>query len=121
MVYGEPSMSNFPRRKSWFLGPNGAGKTTTMRILCGYMPPTSGMAKVAGFDIVDQSLDVRKRVGYMPETVPLYPDMSVFDYLKFMADYVTCRAEERVEKWRVVHMTDRGEPDQQLQRHAAKD
>jgi ABC-2 type transport system ATP-binding protein len=69
-----------------FLGPNGAGKTTTMRILCGYMPPTSGMAKVAGFDIVDQSLDVRKRVGYMPETVPLYPDMSVFDYLKFMAD-----------------------------------
>ena len=69
-----------------FLGPNGAGKTTTMRILCGYMPPTSGMAKVAGFDVVDQSLDVRKRVGYMPETVPLYPDMSVFEYLKFMAD-----------------------------------
>lgn len=69
-----------------FLGPNGAGKTTTMRILCGYMPPTAGKAEIAGFDVVDQSLEVRKRVGYMPETVPLYPDMTVFDYLKFMAD-----------------------------------
>jgi ABC-2 type transport system ATP-binding protein len=69
-----------------FLGPNGAGKTTTMRILTGFMPPTSGRAEVAGFDVVDQSLEVRRRVGYMPETVPLYPDMTVFDYLKFMAD-----------------------------------
>ena len=54
-----------------FLGPNGAGKTTTMRILSGYMPPTAGVAKVAGFNVVEQSLEVRKRVGYMPETVPL--------------------------------------------------
>src|SRR5512136_3086326 len=69
-----------------FLGPNGAGKTTTMRILSGYMPPTMGVARVAGFDVVDESLEVRKRVGYLPETVPLYPDMTVFDYLKFMAD-----------------------------------
>lgn len=69
-----------------FLGPNGAGKTTTMRILTGYMPPTQGKATVAGFDVVEQSLEVRKRVGYMPESVPLYPDMTVFDYLKFMAD-----------------------------------
>lgn len=69
-----------------FLGPNGAGKTTTMRILTGYMPPTSGKASVAGYDVVDQSLEVRRRVGYVPETVPLYPDMTVFDYLKFMAD-----------------------------------
>jgi ABC-2 type transport system ATP-binding protein len=69
-----------------FLGPNGAGKTTTMRILCGYMPPTLGKAEVAGFDVVEQSLEVRRRVGYMPETVPLYPDMTVFEYLKFMAD-----------------------------------
>lgn len=68
-----------------FLGPNGAGKTTTMRILCGYMPPTNGKAEVAGFDVVDDSLEVRKRVGYMPETVPLYPDMTVFEYLKYMA------------------------------------
>ncbi len=69
-----------------FLGPNGAGKTTTMRILCGYMPPTAGSASVAGFDVIEQSLEVRKRVGYLPETVPLYPDMTVSDYLKFMAD-----------------------------------
>jgi gliding motility-associated transport system ATP-binding protein len=69
-----------------FLGPNGAGKTTTMRILTGYMPPTAGKAQVAGFDVVDQSLDVRRHVGYMPETIPLYPDMTVFEYLKYMAD-----------------------------------
>jgi ABC-2 type transport system ATP-binding protein len=82
-----------------FLGPNGAGKTTTMRILTGYMPPTSGTAQVAGFDVVDQSLEVRRRVGYMPETVPLYPDMTVFDYLKFMADLrQVADAEERVDE-----------------------
>jgi ABC-2 type transport system ATP-binding protein len=69
-----------------FLGPNGAGKTTTMRILTGYMPPTSGQATVAGYDVVAESLEVRRRVGYLPETVPLYTDMTVFDYLKFMAD-----------------------------------
>jgi len=69
-----------------FLGPNGAGKTTTMRILTGYMPPTYGKATVAGYDVVAESLEVRKRVGYLPETVPLYPDMTVFEYLKFMAD-----------------------------------
>src|SRR5512137_2695948 len=69
-----------------FLGPNGAGKTTTMRILTGYMPPTSGSAQVAGFDVISESLDVRRRVGYLPETVPLYPDMSVYEYLRFMAD-----------------------------------
>lgn len=69
-----------------FLGPNGAGKTTTMRILTGYMPPTDGEAIVAGYDIVEESLEVRKRVGYLPETVPLYTDMAVFDYLKFMGE-----------------------------------
>jgi ABC-2 type transport system ATP-binding protein len=82
-----------------FLGPNGAGKTTTMRILTGYMPPTSGKAQVAGFDVVDQSLDVRRRVGYMPETIPLYPDMTVFEYLKFMADLRRVpKVEERVDQ-----------------------
>ncbi len=69
-----------------FLGPNGAGKTTTMRILTGYMPPTDGTATVAGYDIVEESLEVRKRVGYLPETVPLYTDMTALNYLKFMAD-----------------------------------
>ena len=68
-----------------FLGPNGAGKTTTMRILTGYMPPTGGEAIVAGYDVVEESLEVRKRVGYLPETVPLYNDMTALDYLKFMA------------------------------------
>jgi ABC-2 type transport system ATP-binding protein len=69
-----------------FLGPNGAGKTTTMRILTGYMPPTDGTATVAGYDVVEESLEVRKRVGYLPETVPLYTDMTALEYLKFMAD-----------------------------------
>jgi len=67
-----------------FLGPNGAGKTTTMRILSGYMPPTSGRARVAGFDVIEESLEVRKRVGYLPETVPLYPELSAREYLSFM-------------------------------------
>jgi len=69
-----------------FLGPNGAGKTTTMRILTGYMPPTSGEAIVAGYDVVDESIEVRKRVGYLPETVPLYDDMTAIEYLKFMGE-----------------------------------
>lgn len=92
-----------------FLGPNGAGKTTTMRILSGYMPPTMGSARVAGFDVVDQSLEVRKRVGYLPETVPLYPDMTVFSYLKFMADLRHIKnADERVDDvLEIVHMEER--------------
>jgi len=69
-----------------FLGPNGAGKTTTMRILTGYMPPTSGEAIVAGYDILEESLEVRKRVGYLPETVPLYDEMTALEYLKFMGE-----------------------------------
>ena len=81
-----------------FLGPNGAGKTTTMRILSGYMPPTEGEATVAGYDIISESIEVRRRVGYLPETVPLYPDMTVFDYLKFMADLRHLpNAEDRVD------------------------
>jgi ABC-2 type transport system ATP-binding protein len=82
-----------------FLGPNGAGKTTTMRILSGYMPPSSGKATVAGFDVVDDSLEVRRRVGYMPETVPLYPDMTIYEYLKFMASLRHLKnSEERVDE-----------------------
>ena len=67
-----------------FLGPNAAGKTTTMRILTGYMPPTSGTARIAGFDVVEQPLEVRRRIGYLPENVPLYEDMTVRDYLSYM-------------------------------------
>jgi ABC-2 type transport system ATP-binding protein len=67
-----------------FLGPNGAGKTTTMRILAGFLAPTTGRAQVAGFDILDHSIEVRRRVGYLPETVPLYPEMSVRQYLSYM-------------------------------------
>ena len=69
-----------------FLGPNGAGKTTTMRILACFMPPTSGTARLAGFDIGKQSLEVRRRIGYLPESVPLYGDMTVRQYLTFAAE-----------------------------------
>jgi len=94
-----------------FLGPNGAGKTTTMRILAGYMPPTEGEASVAGYDVVTESIEVRRRVGYLPETVPLYTDMTVFDYLKFMADLRHLpNGEDRVdETLELVGMEDRAE------------
>jgi len=68
-----------------FLGPNGAGKTTTLRILSCFIPPTSGSARVAGFDVFRNSLEVRKRIGYLPENVPLYPEMRVNEYLAFRA------------------------------------
>ena len=68
-----------------FLGPNGAGKTTTMRILTGYMPATEGKAMVAGFDVFEHPLDAKRRTGYLPETPPLYPDMTVREYLDFVA------------------------------------
>jgi ABC-2 type transport system ATP-binding protein len=68
-----------------FLGPNGAGKTTTMRILTGYMPATEGKAVVAGFDVFEQPIEAKRRTGYLPETPPLYPDMTVLEYLAFVA------------------------------------
>jgi ABC-2 type transport system ATP-binding protein len=67
-----------------FLGPNGAGKTTTMRILTGYMPPTAGRARVAGYDVFSESIEARRHIGYLPETVPLYPEMTVAGYLDFV-------------------------------------
>jgi ABC-2 type transport system ATP-binding protein len=68
-----------------FLGPNGAGKTTTMRILTCYLPPTSGTARVAGYDVVEQSMEVRRRIGYLPENPPVYNDMTVAEYVAFCA------------------------------------
>ena len=68
-----------------FLGPNGAGKTTTMRVLTCFLPPTEGSASVAGFDVLAEPLEVKKRIGYLPETPPLYSEMSVYSYLDFVA------------------------------------
>jgi ABC-2 type transport system ATP-binding protein len=68
-----------------FLGPNGAGKTTTMRIITGYLPPSSGSVKIAGYDVVNESLNARKHIGYLPEHVPLYLDLTVNEYLEFFA------------------------------------
>ncbi len=91
-----------------FLGPNGAGKTTTMRILTCYLPPTEGRATVAGHDVFREPMEVKKRVGYLPETPPLYPDMEVGEYLDFCARIKGVPAAERknrvadaVEKCRV--------------------
>jgi ABC-2 type transport system ATP-binding protein len=68
-----------------FLGPNGAGKTTTMRIITGFMPATTGTVRVEGFDVFEQSAEVRRRIGYLPENPPLYNDMTVIPYLRFAA------------------------------------
>ncbi|MDZ4767588.1 MAG: ABC transporter ATP-binding protein [Chloroflexota bacterium] len=75
-----------PGQVTGFLGPNGAGKTTTMRILTGYMPPSDGSARVAGFDVFEKSLEVRRRVGYLPENVPLYRDLTAHGYLTYLGE-----------------------------------
>ena len=85
-----------------FLGPNGAGKTTTMRILTGYMPATDGKAIVAGFDVFDQPIEAKRRTGYLPETPPLYPDMSVIEYLEFVAKIKGVPSNERSSRIRQV-------------------
>ena len=69
-----------------FLGPNGAGKSTTMKVLAAYLPPTDGKIRIAGYDVVNDSIEVRKRIGYMPENVPLYTDMRVHEFLRFRAE-----------------------------------
>jgi len=95
-----------------FLGPNGAGKTTTMRMLTGYLPPSGGRAEVAGFDVATHSLQARANIGYLPETVPLYTDMSVRSYLDFMAKLKGITSERRrevdraMEKSRIAHRAD---------------
>jgi len=97
-----------------FLGPNGAGKTTTMRILTGFLPATEGSAVVAGFDVFEQPLDAKRRTGYLPETPPLYPEMTVREYLEFVACIKGIPGPERrtrvgaaMERTKVVDMADR--------------
>src|ERR1041384_5243100 len=97
-----------------FLGPNGAGKTTTMRVLTGYMPPTEGTAVVAGYSLLDKPIEAKRRTGYLPETPPLYPDMTVRDYLEFCARIKGLPRGERkarvgtaMERTRVADMADR--------------
>ena len=97
-----------------FLGPNGAGKTTTMRILTCFMPPTEGKATVNGFDVFEQPFEVKKRIGYLPEAPPVYPEMSVREYLAFVANIknvpsadVKRRTEEVMEKCSVADVKDK--------------
>lgn len=85
-----------------FLGPNGAGKTTTMRILTGLIAPTSGTIKVENFNVLDNSLEIRKMIGYLPESVPLYEDMKVFEYLKFMAEMKGVKKSQLLDKIRKI-------------------
>lgn len=84
--------------KIWgFLGPNAAGKTTTMRILTGYLPATDGRARVAGFDVFEQTNEVKKNIGYLPENIPLYPEMTVQSFLSFVAEIKQIPASKRKE------------------------
>jgi ABC-2 type transport system ATP-binding protein len=101
-----------------FLGPNGAGKTTTMRILTGYMPATEGRATVAGYDIFDKPIDAKRRTGYLPETPPLYPDMTVREYLDFVARLKGVPSKEK--KDRVTSVMQRAHVADMADRHCAK-
>ncbi|HSP18521.1 MAG TPA: ABC transporter ATP-binding protein [Myxococcaceae bacterium] len=89
-----------------FLGPNGAGKSTTMKILTGYLPASSGTVKVAGFDVFEEPYEVKRRIGYLPETPPLYPEMTVRGYLRFVASIKGVRrGQMATELERVTHAT----------------
>ena len=101
-----------------FLGPNGAGKTTTMRILTGYMPATDGKAMVGGYDVQEQPIEAKRRTGYLPETPPLYPDMTVRDYLAFCASIKGVPRAERAA--RVKNSMDRTRISDVAQRHCGK-
>lgn len=101
-----------------FLGPNGAGKTTTMRIITGYMPATEGHVSVAGFDVFDRPIDAKKRIGYLPETPPLYLDMTVREYLTFVARIKGVAARER--KARVESVMKRVWVTDMAERHCGK-
>src|SRR5437899_12572987 len=98
------SFSVAPGQIVGFLGPNGAGKSTTMRILACFMPASSGVARVAGHDVFRESMEVRRRIGYLPESVPLYTDMRVAAYLEFVAEVKGVSRAERLR--RVVEVMD---------------
>ena len=103
-----------------FLGPNGAGKTTTMRILTGYMPATEGKAVVAGFDVFEQPIEAKRRTGYLPETPPLYPEMTVREYLQFVARIKTKGMSSSERKNRVEESMRRTRVDDMANRHCGK-
>jgi ABC-2 type transport system ATP-binding protein len=103
-----------------FLGPNGAGKTTTMRILTGYMPATEGKAVVAGFDVFEQPVEAKRRTGYLPETPPLYPEMTVREYLQFVAKIKTKGLSSSERKNRVEESMRRTRVDDMGNRHCGK-
>jgi ABC-2 type transport system ATP-binding protein len=103
-----------------FLGPNGAGKTTTMRVLTGYMPATEGKAVVAGYDVFEQPLEAKSRTGYLPETPPLYPDMTVREYLNFVARLKLGAAGRAERTQRVDTVMRRTRIDDMANRHCAK-
>ena len=99
-----------PREVLGFLGPNGAGKTTTMRILTGFIPPTAGTARVAGHDVMEEPLEARRKIGYLPESAPLYEEMGVVDYLAYIAAMRGFRGENaRTRIRRVVELCGLGE------------
>jgi gliding motility-associated transport system ATP-binding protein len=103
-----------------FLGPNGAGKTTTMRVLTGYMPATEGKAVVAGFDVFENPLEAKRRTGYLPETPPLYPEMTVREYLHFVAQIKIGEKSKADRAMRVDHAMKRTHVDDMANRHCSK-
>jgi ABC-2 type transport system ATP-binding protein len=103
-----------------FLGPNGAGKTTTMRVLTGYMPASEGKAIVAGYDVFDQPIEAKRRTGYLPETPPLYPDMTVREYLTFVAKLKLEKTTKAERTDRIASVMKKTHIDDMANRHCAK-
>jgi ABC-2 type transport system ATP-binding protein len=104
-----------------FLGPNGAGKSTTMKILTGFLPATSGTVKVAGFDVFEEPYEVKRRIGYLPETPPLYPEMTVKAYLRFVASIKGVRrGQMAAELERVAHIAGVGDVMERLIQNLSK-
>ena len=103
-----------------FLGPNGAGKTTTMRVITGYMPPSEGKAIVAGYDVFTHPIEAKRRTGYLPETPPLYPDMTVREYLTFVTQIKLEQTTAADRAMRVDHVMKRTRIDDVANRHCGK-